>query len=162
MEINVVEVTKALKAKQCTRVGSRVTCCPAPIGTDRDWLVWLEESDYPAFAEALLADGWEVGGSMIPADVDYTPTGMRFNSFTKGEENIIATASAEFHRRFLAATAMARELNLLDKGARVALFQAVLYGNSHASDLQQANPFDYLHDPITQIPDFADEQEYRS
>lgn len=114
--------------KQITAVGSRVTCNPAPQGTDQDWLVYVAEKDYPAFAKALLTDGWEVGGSMIPADVDYTPIHSRFNSFTKDEDNVIATASPKFHRRFLAASSVAKRLNVLNKQDRIALFQAVLYG----------------------------------
>jgi hypothetical protein len=130
--------------RQITAVGSRVTCNPAPTGTDQDWLVWLDEKDYEKFAQDLIEDGWEVGGSLIPPDANYLPASTRFNSFTKGEDNIIATASSEFHRRFLAATGMAKSLNLLEKDARIALFQAVLYGVSHDPEFQEASPFDIL------------------
>lgn len=77
-------------------VGSRITCDPAPIDTDQDYL------------------------AQVP---------MSFQSFTLGKLNLIITFDPEFYRRFLAATGMAKHLNLLSKDDRVMLFQAVLYGN---------------------------------
>lgn len=127
---------------QITAVGSRVTCEPAPSGTDQDWLVLVSANGYTDFAAALLAAGWEVGGSMIPADVDYTPVGDRFNSFTKGEDNIIATASPDFHRKFLAASSIAKRLNLLKKADRIALFQAVLYGTVDSPEFEVVTSLD--------------------
>lgn len=115
---------------QITPVGSRVTCNPAPTNTDQDWLVLVDPEKYDAFAVALLADGWQVGGSMVPNDANTLPEAQRFNSFVKGVDNVIVTASPEFHMRFLAASSVAKRLNLLGKSDRVALFQAVLYGNS--------------------------------
>jgi hypothetical protein len=123
-----VSLTIPFECKRITAVGSRVTCNPPPVGTDQDWLVHVAEDQYDKFAKALMDDGWEVGGSAIPIDVDYRNPHEKFNSFTKGEDNIIATASAEFHRRFLSATATAKALNLLEKQDRIRLFQAVLYG----------------------------------
>lgn len=115
-----------------TAVGSRATCNPPPETTDRDWLVLVDCDKFDFFSAELLADGWEVGGSMIPNDDNYLPDSQRFNSFTKTidgtPENLIVTVSVEFHRRFLAASAVAKRLNLMDKADRIALFQAVLYG----------------------------------
>jgi hypothetical protein len=127
--------------KQITAVGSRVTCNPAPTETDQDWLVFVTENDYDQFAAHLLSTGWEVGGSLIPTDANYLAPNQRFNSFTKGEDNIIATASREFHWRFLAASAVAKRLNLLVKDDRIALFQAVLYGDTQDPDFADASPF---------------------
>lgn len=109
--------------------GSRVTCSPPPMNTDRDWLVLVAGDDWAAFCQALESSGWEVGGSQIPNEANTLAPADRFNSFTLGEENIIATCSAEFFRKFMAATSVAKRLNLLDKEDRIALFQAVLYGN---------------------------------
>lgn len=114
-------------AKRITAVGSRVTCNPAPTNTDQDWLVLVDEKDFDAFAKTLLSQQWEVGGSLIPTDANYLPPSQRFNSFTLGIDNLIVTASEEFHQRFLAASAVAKRLNLLNKDDRIALFQAVLY-----------------------------------
>lgn len=135
--------------RQITAVGSRVTCSPPPTGTDQDWLVFVGEDDWQQFADQLLANGWKVGGSIIPADIDYTPACNRFNSFTKGEDNVIATASNEFHCRFLAASSVAKRLNLLSKQDRIALFQAVLYGKGEHAEFQ-ALP-EIFH-PVTELP----------
>jgi hypothetical protein len=112
-----------------TPVGSRVTCSPAPTDTDRDWLVLVPAKDWEPFADGMVAAGWAIGGSTIPNGVNELPEEARFNSFVKGEDNVIATCSDVFHKRFLAATCVATRLNLLDKPDRIALFQAVLYGN---------------------------------
>lgn len=136
-----------------TAVGSRVTCNPPPTSTDRDWLVLVDEAKFDFFAAELLADDWEVGGSMIPNDENYLPAPVRFNSFTKTidgtPENLIVTVSEEFHRRFLAASAVAKRLNLLDKADRIALFQAVLYG-AHTDEAFSPGPalFDDIEPPF--------------
>lgn len=120
-----------------TAVGSRVTCVPAPTDTDRDWLVMVEPGKAIDFDLALIGAGWEMGGSDIPESSNLTPECDRFHSFTKTvdgvTENIIATSSQPFHERFLAATSVAKRLNLLSKNDRIALFQAVLYGNGDIS-----------------------------
>lgn len=117
--------------KRITAVGSRVTCNPPPTDTDQDWLVLVDEKDFDQFAQSLIQSGWEVGGSLIPNDANYLPPSQRFNSFTMGVDNIIATASTEFHDRFLSASATAKLLNLLKKEDRIALFQSVLYATIH-------------------------------
>lgn len=109
-------------------VGSRVTCSPPPSGTDRDWLVLVPVESYDAFANQLIADGWQVGGSLIPYNNDTRESEAHFNSFVKGIENVITTTSEVFQRRFLAASSIARRHNLLEKFDRIQLFQAVLYG----------------------------------
>lgn len=124
-----------------THVGSRVTCDPAPQHTDDDILVLVDlpktvncpDYEVPLYLlkDALLSADWVLGGSAIDerlADGRLTAYG-RFNSWTKGEENLIITADPEFHQRFIVATQLARALNVLDKQVRIQLFQAVLYGN---------------------------------
>jgi len=131
--------------KQITAVGSRVTCNPPPTGTDQDWLVWVDRiEEYDQLADFLLLNGWEIGGSRVPEDVNYLPESQRFNSFVKGEDNVIITKSEEFHRRFLAASAMAKHFNLLKKEDRISLFQAVLYGVNFDPNFQPWSPFDEM------------------
>lgn len=129
---------------QITAVGSRVTCNPPPTDTDKDWLVLVPYDKYDQFAALLMADGWEVGGSAIPIGNDYRNPHEKFNSFTKGSDNVIATCSDEFHRRFLAATAAARRMNLLAKSDRITLFQAVLYAAICDPRFEVVTPLDEL------------------
>lgn len=110
-----------------TPVGSRVTCNPPPADTDADFLALV--FDMQDFRDAVVAmnfgmDGSEVLDAETPLDAE-----DRFSSYSFGEINIIATSSVIFHEKFLAATSVAKRLNLLNKEDRIALFQAVLYGN---------------------------------
>lgn len=105
-------------------VGSRITCDPAPTDTDEDFLVVVRKRNPGAMAAA----GFELdtGGS------HYEPSEGQFNSWRKGSLNLIVTDDRKFARRFLAASAVAQRLNLLNKADRIALFQAVLYGATDA------------------------------
>lgn len=114
-------------------VGSRVTCNPPPVGTDEDWLVLVAAAtslgnlDYD-----VRSEGWRLGGSLDADENVPIPDDDRFWSYTKGEKNLIITRSPVFYKRFMAASSVAKRLNLLDKADRIALFQAVLYANGGA------------------------------
>jgi len=101
-------------------VGSRVTCLPPPADSDEDYLA-LPLSDR-LFKKALEAAGFQT-------TTDDTYAGMKseFTSYKKGELNVIVTTNATFYDAFIAATHVAKRLNLLNKADRIALFQAVLY-----------------------------------
>lgn len=105
-----------------------MTCNPAPTNTDADYLVMVKPGVDAGLSmdNALRASGYRLGGSK-PTDTEAVPEGARFWSYTRGEVNFIVTQSDVFHARFLAATSVAKRLNLLDKADRIALFQAVLY-----------------------------------
>lgn len=115
---------------QCLRmeyVGSRVTCNPPPFNTDRDVLCLV--ADHAVFRDFVLACGFNMGGSEL-LDRSLALDGSdRFSSYTLDEINLIVTQDARFFDKFMAATSVAKRLNLLDKNDRIALFQAVLYGN---------------------------------
>lgn len=118
-------------------VGSRITCNPPAIGTDQDWLVLYSSVVYQEFMQDMHDAGWSIGGSKIPLEDNILPTDQQFNSFVLGENNVIATASPIFFQRFLAATSIAKRLNLRAKADRIALFQAVLYAQADASQALQ-------------------------
>jgi hypothetical protein len=113
-------------AHELKPVGSRVTCNPPPMDTDQDWLIHI--SEFKAFMNVIEEEGWDFDGSDVEDRLN-SPEHWQFESYSNGKINLIATTSAEFYRRFLAATSVAKRLNLLDKKDRIALFQAVLYGN---------------------------------
>lgn len=113
-------------------VGSRVTCDPAPTDTDEDFLVLVTPETFADFELALCLQGFEFGGSRIHAGGCLLGDESSFQSYTLGAENVIVTASEAFFNRFMAATSVAKRLNLLDKSDRIALFQAVLYGSEPA------------------------------
>lgn len=114
-------------------VGSRVTCNPAPTDTDEDYLCMLapelhDQCDV-SFDAKMIDAGWRLGGSK-PTDETAIPDDQVFWSYTKGDVNLIVTKSPVFFSRFLAATSVSKRLNLMRKADRIALFQAVLYGNA--------------------------------
>lgn len=119
-------------------VGSRVTCDPAPTNTDQDVLVLADPTIWTLHLEPLLGlEGFEKGGSDCGDSSGYMQnTPMSFQSFTLGELNLIVTFDPEFYRRFMAATGVAKSLNLLVKDERIMLFQAVLYGNEPPKKLE--------------------------
>lgn len=109
------------------KVGSRVTCNPAPVDTDQDVLLLIDKEAYTELSCLLLGEDFEHDGSDVKDPLESSDT---FQSFSLGELNLIITGDIYFFERFLAASSIARRLNLLDKADRIALFQAVLYANA--------------------------------
>lgn len=124
--------------------GSRVTCKPAPSGTDADYLVELPNSREDTVARVVSLLG-SAGYHWEGATQHYQTAANEFMSWRLGETNLIVTASAEFARRHRAATHVCTRLNLMVKADRIALFQAVLYGN-----IENAPP------PKVAVDDFED------
>lgn len=142
-----------LRAMLC---GSRVTCRPAPTDTDQDVIVLVRHiessackvpmpdqtealAELGAMCGALARDSWTYGGSGDQDD--------DFESWTKGDINLILTADEAFYNRFVAATTVCARLNLLDKDDRKALFRSVLYSEPcyhpgpNGLELEQEMPF---------------------
>lgn len=139
-----------LRAMLC---GSRVTCRPAPTDTDQDVIVLVREIEstivkfgvpvgaaaYASMHGDLLNGGWYLGGSGDQDD--------DFESWTKGDINLILTADEVFYNRFVAATTVCARLNLLGKEDRKALFRSVLYSEPcyypgpNGLELEQEMPF---------------------
>ena len=119
-----------LKDCEIVPVGSTVTCNPPPTNTDKDFLVLVPGFEHFGIATRLCNEGWEPEGSHVTDEALPATTDQEFISFRKGRINLILTRSPVFFKRFKAATSVAKRLNLRSKPDRVALFQAVLYGNS--------------------------------
>lgn len=135
------ELCANLKEKvgvEISSCGSRVTCDPAPLDTDMDFLVFIlpppivdpfkarneEEGKVRTLMDILETAGYVWEGSSehyqnVAAD--------GFMSWRKGNVNLIVSASEFFVERHKCATALCKRLNLLNKPDRIALFQAVLY-----------------------------------
>ena len=109
-----------LNSVQFHITGSRYICSPAPMDTDEDYVVMVNNS--MQFAR-LTAAGFE-----ITTDQDSYEDMPNFLALRLDEFNLVATYSKEFYDRFVDATNQAKELNLLAKADRIALFQYVLYG----------------------------------
>lgn len=112
-----------------TPCGSRVTCEPPPTDTDIDYLGLVPAENWLEVDMWLLMNNWSLCGSHIAPEIPLTGIPAdTFRSYRHGSINLILTPDKVFFDKFMAATSVAKRLNLLDKSDRVALFQAVLYG----------------------------------
>lgn len=114
-------------------VGSRITCNPPPTNTDQDVLVLTDKDLFERHLKPRLVEhNFDNDGSDCGDICEYLgEEELTFQSFSHGDLNLIITFSDQFYRRFLAATSIAKLLNIMPKDHRIALFQAVLYGNSY-------------------------------
>lgn len=79
----------------------------------------------------LEEGGWKLDGSTIPGNPS------EFRSLKKDNINYIITDNPTFYEQFCKATAIAKDLNLLDKKDRVRLFRIVMkqfYNQKGTSD----------------------------
>lgn len=102
--------------------GSRVICNPPPTDTDEDWMVLLKPNiSLKFFQQQVEFEGFD-SSNMETYDVDES----LFLSLRKEEENLIVTNNEEFYNNMMLATAVAKNLNLLEKKDRITLFNAIV------------------------------------
>ena len=113
--------------------GSWVMCNPAPTDADEDWLV-LVKPGYALELEILLGkrDFFAVGAPYSDADMQV----YRKVSWLECRKQIDI---AVFDNKILyalnkLATEICAEMNLLDRAARVAVFDSVVRGKMHPKD----------------------------
>lgn len=108
--------------KSCQRiepVGSRVTCLPAPVDTDQDYLCLPHpKTSVEALIDLLVVEGWECEG-------EYGESGG-FSSIRKDEDNLIISHSEEHFTNFMRATFYCKEKNVLDKQERIRIFNLIM------------------------------------
>lgn len=104
--------------------GSFFICYPQVVDTDKDFVVKV--TDLGAAEPALLSKGYKV--SVCDREEYDLQAEGGFQTFRKGDINLIVTEDETFFSKFVDATLLAKELNLLKKGDRITLFQYVLYG----------------------------------
>lgn len=119
------EITDALFEAiiQSDQVGSTVTCWPIPQDADLDYLCYVDSiDDFVAVATqfAFVLEEGEGAEHYLGCD-------KNFVSLRRGNVNLLATHRLDFYEKFMAATSVAKKLNLLKKSDRIDLFQAVLY-----------------------------------
>jgi hypothetical protein len=145
MEPGVIE--RLLKLNCAIEIcGSQVTCSPAPVDSDTDYLVEIKRWELDEFGIELgLVPPAGAHTNQVSALVEYLTEGAgyvldgggpyqalaanEFASLRKDKVNIILTSNPGFARRHRAATHTCRMLNVMVKWQRVTIFQAVLYGN---------------------------------
>ena len=98
-------------------VGSRVTCDPPPKNTDIDILI--------------LTNGI-INTVSILEKIDFIITSKGYDSddflnMKNGKFDLIITDDRKFYKKFIKATSICKELNLLKREDRVSLFRGILY-----------------------------------
>ena len=102
------------------RTGSREICKPAPQDTDVDFVVLDLKSN----------GGFDRNGFFITTEDRSNEYGETdFETYRRGEVNLIVVHSWGRFKAWRAATASAKQMNIMEKSKRIALFQGVLYGN---------------------------------
>jgi len=114
--------------KKTGKTGSREICDPPVSNTDDDIVLLVD--DIQSFSKKAIEAGFEIGGSAPDSDlIERQVAEQRFASLTCQDVNLIVVDNDEFFEKFMLATRVAKKLNLTQKGDRISLFQAVLYGN---------------------------------
>jgi hypothetical protein len=122
---------------QVTPCGSRVTNNPAPEESDWDYLIHIlpscssydKEHALVNVCEALHSLGWVHEGSEYYQSKAHTMIlDGGFMSWRREEVNLIVVLDDRFAHQHRLATCLCTKLNLPDRDDRVAVFQAVLYG----------------------------------
>lgn len=106
------------------QTGSTVICSPPPTDTDVDYVCVVKGED--ALSEAVA----ELSNAGFKADMgDHYQDLMAYGfiSWKRERDNIILTKNADFYDRHCLATKVCKRLNLLEKAARIVVFQAILY-----------------------------------
>lgn len=106
------------------RTGSREICNPAPMDTDVDFVI-LDMKDNGSFEE----NGFKIMSGKMISSVSHDYGDSDFETYRRGEVNLIVVHSWEDFKKWKAATAAAKNMNLTKKHERIALFQGILYGN---------------------------------
>ena len=89
------------------------------------------DHDFLVFSQEPIPDKIEdLGFKLENGGAHYEPSEGYFNSWRKGNINVIATHDQVFATNFLKANKIAQILNLTDRADRVKLFQFLLYGNT--------------------------------
>jgi len=124
--MDIKELKSSLVWAQCVRpTGSRHICTPPP-NTDEDYIVYVKSSSFDALVNRLITLGYK-------AETNDNYEDVSFYSFRNPENiNLIVTEDFDWYNKFVIATAMAKERNLLKKQDRIALFKEVLGETEHA------------------------------
>lgn len=133
-ELDIAKAIIGLDSAAIQPVGSRFTCEPPTTDTDCDILCLIIENNWDEFTQRLSMLGIGVDGSEV-ASINHQDPQNEFRSYKFGNINLICTPSEIFYKKFLAATSVAKHLNLLNKQDRIVLFQAVLYANVTVNNL---------------------------
>jgi hypothetical protein len=122
-----MHITTSLIEMGCfvKKTGSKVICNPPPSDSDTDYLVnCFNDKRLLVITHYLEKEGFESESE------SYEGHDNDFNSYRKGNINLIVTSDSEFSEKHCLATAVCRKLNLVNKDDRIMVFKAFLYNET--------------------------------
>lgn len=136
------ESSYSYAVKHCMQSGSRVICDPPVMDTDVDYLVLVDDLDVAgAFFHAYdwhnCLENWldkedkDKGAMDASGYAVELECGARFQAWRQGEVNVILTDDETLHMRSVAATLLAKQLNLQSKEERIKLFRCIKFGEAY-------------------------------
>lgn len=125
--------------KHICQSGSRVICDPPVLNTDQDYLMLVEDLDaagiaFQSYRYLNCLDEWlntEAGDRQDYYSVELE-AGARFQAWRFEDINVIVTDDETLHLRSVAATLLAKQLNLQTKAERIKLFRCIKFGEEYA------------------------------
>lgn len=132
-------IIKAVNSTEMETVGSRTIPGAAKPDSDHDILIYSNQYRNRWGTKKVVAKLFELGfkpdanGKQVKDAYGQTRTlpgygtGV-FDSFRKGDINLIITGNKEFYNKFLTANKLAIAMGLTDRTQRVTLFKYILYG----------------------------------
>ncbi|AEP08930.1 hypothetical protein [Micavibrio aeruginosavorus] len=127
------EIFEQIPCNDFYETGSKFICNPPVLDTDEDYVFDCSEvGQADAAGEFLSGYGFYV---LDMADDEYDDIRENFTSYRLGDLNFIICNNKLFYKKFVLATQLSAELNLLKKEDRILLFQAILYGKIHGEEV---------------------------
>lgn len=119
------KIMEEIPHEDAAETGSRYICKPAPTDTDEDWIIDCSKPGQMTDAhEVLKKHGFYIADMK---EDEYDDIRENFTPYRLGNLNLILCNNRAFYRKFLFATELAAEMNLLQKKDRILLFQGILY-----------------------------------
>uniref|UniRef100_A0A6C0JWT4 Nucleotidyltransferase n=1 Tax=viral metagenome TaxID=1070528 RepID=A0A6C0JWT4_9ZZZZ len=105
------------------QTGSSVICDPPVLDTDIDYIICTPS--FSAFDKFVVDAGFRYTSN---DEEGYVLQNNGFFCYRRDNLNLIVTESNDWYLKWVAATKLAKKLNLLQKKDRIILFQYILYG----------------------------------
>lgn len=118
-----IELKPGINCIEYAHVGSRVTCNPPVLDTDDDVIVLVSPEQFQALETEIYEAHGDRCGESYGDDSALLP--MRL-----GEMNYLLTEDVDYYHDFLSLSAVVKDLNILDKETRKAIFKAVMDGDT--------------------------------
>ena len=112
--------------------GSRIVCNPIPPESDKDWLIFVKSEDARKISDELWQRYGFGGGNRYPER--YLQSFHKDRGLDLPPLNLVLVTSRLHFDLTMQATAICKEMNLLDKADRIRVHEAIEYGRLGPED----------------------------